>query len=181
MPKKLIKRFMPDRRTIREHKYLRVFGSLLHDPNLFHLNRRSIAGAFAVGLFFAWVPVPFQMLLAAGGAIFFRTNLPVSVGLVWLSNPLTMPPLFYFAYLLGQAILGGPVGDFHFELSWQWLGNELSAIWQPFLLGCFLLGIASSLLGYFGMRLFWRWHVISHWERKKAMRRVMANFDSDEK
>ena len=39
---------MPDHKLIREHKHLRIFGSMLHDPNLFHLNRRSVAGAFAV-------------------------------------------------------------------------------------------------------------------------------------
>ncbi len=44
MPKKLLKRFMPDPRAIREHKYLRIFGPLVHDPNLFHLNRRSASG-----------------------------------------------------------------------------------------------------------------------------------------
>ena len=58
MPKKLIKRYMPDHRQIREHKHLQLFGSLLHDPNLWHLNRRSAAGAFAVGLFVRLYPFP---------------------------------------------------------------------------------------------------------------------------
>lgn len=172
---------MPDHRAIRDHRHLRIFGTLLHDPNLFHLNRRSVAGAFAVGLFFAWVPVPFQMLLAAGAAIFFHTNLPISVGLVWISNPVTMPPLFYFAYLFGNTLLGGQAGEFNFELSLEWLGNSLAAIWQPFLLGCLLLGLISALAGYFGIRIFWRWHVIRSWERKKAMRRVMAGYEAGDR
>jgi len=51
MPKKFIKRFMPDHQQIRNHKTLnRVFGNLLHDPNLLHMNRRSVSGAFFVGL-----------------------------------------------------------------------------------------------------------------------------------
>ena len=105
MPKKFLQRLMPDHRTIREHRHLRFLGTLLHDPNLWHLNRRSASGAFAVGLFVAWVPVPFQMLLGAIGAILFRVNLPLSAALVWVSNPLTMPPLFYFAYLVGGWLL----------------------------------------------------------------------------
>ena len=87
MPKKFIKRLMPNHRTIREHKHLRFLGSLLHDPNLWHLNRRSASGAFAVGLFMAWVPVPFQMLLGAIGAIAFRVNLPLSATFATSSCP----------------------------------------------------------------------------------------------
>lgn len=156
---------------VREHKHLRIFGSLLHEPNLFHLNRRSVAGAFAVGLFFAWVPVPFQMVLAAALAILLRVNLPISVALVWISNPLTMPPLFYFAYLLGGWILGTPESHFNFELSFEWLGTGLLTIWQPFLLGCFVMAAASSLLGYLGIRLLWRISIVQKMQKKKRLRK----------
>ena len=171
MPKKLIKRLMPDHRVIREHKHLRFLGSLLHDPNLWHFNRRSASGAFAVGLFMAWVPVPFQMLLGAVGSIVFRVNLPLSVALVWVSNPLTMPPLFYFAYLVGTWILGEPSsGHLVFELSYEWLQTELAAIWQPFLLGCFIMGVVSALLGYAMIRGLWRLHLVNHYKARKLRR-----------
>jgi uncharacterized protein (DUF2062 family) len=65
MPRKFFQRFLPKPQTIRDNKTLQIFGDWLHEPNLWHLNRRSVAGAFAVGLFFAWMPVPFQMALAA--------------------------------------------------------------------------------------------------------------------
>ncbi len=65
MAKKTIQRFLPDPNKIRHHKSLKIFGKLLQDANLWHLNRRSARGAFAVGLFFAFIPVPFQMVLAA--------------------------------------------------------------------------------------------------------------------
>lgn len=168
MPKKFIKRYMPNHKVIREHKHLQIFGSLLHDPNLFHLNRRSVAGAFAVGLFFAWVPVPFQMVLAAAMAIYLRVNLPVSVALVWTSNPLTMPPLFYFAYRLGSWILGIPENKFHIELTFEWLSSGLAAVWQPFLLGCFVMGVGCSLLGYLGIRLLWRLSIIRKLKKKNT-------------
>jgi hypothetical protein len=170
MPKKFIKRYMPDHKVIREHKHLRIFGTLLHDPNLFHLNRRSVAGAFAVGLFVAWVPIPFQMVLAAALAILVRVNLPISVALVWVSNPFTMPPLFYFAYRLGTRILGVPAGKFNIELSFEWLGSGLAAIWQPFLLGCFVMGASCSLLGYLGMRLIWRISIINKMKKRNLRR-----------
>ncbi|MGL5373484.1 MAG: DUF2062 domain-containing protein, partial [Aeromonas veronii] len=34
MPKRLIKRWMPDQQTLKEHKHLRLFGKLLLDANL---------------------------------------------------------------------------------------------------------------------------------------------------
>ena len=161
---------MPDPHTIREHKSLQMFGTLLHDPNLWHFNRRSIAKAFAVGLFFMMMPVPFQMALAASVAIIVRSNLPISVALVWISNPVTMPPIFYFAYKFGAWVLQTPEVEFSFELSMDWLLNGMSAIWVPFLFGCVFLGAILSLLGYAGIRLLWRWSVIKKFEQRKQSR-----------
>ena len=152
----------------RSHPHLnKIFGTLLHDPNLLHLNRRSVSAAFAVGLFMAFVPVPFQMILAAAAAILIRCNLPIAVGLVWVSNPFTMPPMFYFCYLVGTWILGTPEQEFAFELSIDWLMTGLGAIWEPFLLGCTIVGLSSAIVGYFGIRLLWRLHVLSHLRERK--------------
>lgn len=162
---------MPHPDKVRNHKHLRIFGKLLHDPNLLHLNRRSVSGAFAVGFFCMWIPVPFQMLLAAAAAILFRVNIVISVPLVWISNPLTMPPMFYFAYLLGARILGTPAGHFKFELSIEWLSNSLTRYGGAFVLGCLVMAVCSSLIGYITIRLLWRWHVISQWKKIKARRK----------
>jgi len=167
MAKKLVQSYMPSHDKVLNNRYLKIFGYLLKDPNLFHINRRSVAGAFAVGLFFAWMPVPFQMVLAAAIAIPVRVNLIISVALVWISNPLTMPPLFYFAYRLGGLILGIEADGFNFELSFEWLANGLLAIWQPFLLGCFIMAITSSVLSYSLIRLLWRWNIVRRWEQRK--------------
>jgi len=171
MPKHIIKRYMPDHETIREHKHLRIFGTLLHSADLWHLNRHSVAGAFGVGMLMAWVPVPFQMVLAAAAAILFSVNLPISVGLVWITNPFTMPFLFWFAYWVGSSILGSPPINVQFELSYSWLETILPIIWQPFLLGCLINGILTAAIGYFGMRWFWIWHVGRQWRRRASIRR----------
>ena len=155
---------MPDPQTIKNHKSLSVFGKLLHAPNLWHMNRKSIAGAFAVGLFFAWWPVPFQMVLSAAAAIWFQINLPLAVVLVWITNPVTMPLMFYMAYVVGTWIFGVPEMAFSFELSIDWLMNGLSAIWKPFLTGCLVLGTISSIIGYSVVQIMWR--IISIFNRR---------------
>lgn len=161
MPRKFFQRFLPHPQTIKEHKTLQIFGDWLHKPNLWHLNRRSVAGAFAVGLFFAWMPVPFQMVLAAGAAIWIGVNLPLSVALVWITNPVTITPMFYFAYAVGTWIIGEPIKDFNFELTINWLLNEMASSWKPFLVGCFTLASISSLSGYLIIQGIWRYSVLN--------------------
>ena len=170
MPKRLIKRWLPDQDKLKEHKHLRLFGKLLLDANLWHLNRRSAAGAFAVGLFMAWIPLPCQMLLAAGGAILFRVNLPLSVALVWLSNPFTMPPLFYGAYLVGCQLLGHPAQHIEIQFTWAWLVSVFETLAPPLLLGSLVLALLSSLLGYTLIRTFWRINTVRQWQKRKGAR-----------
>ncbi len=170
MPKNFIKRFMPDHQMVRNHRHLRFLGKLLHDPNLFHLNRRSASGAFGVGVFVAFVPVPFQMVLAAAFAVLFRVNLPISVALVWLTNPVTMPPIFYFVYKVGTWMLGTPARELQFQATPEWLMQEIGAIWQPFLLGSFVVGTLCAVASYFAVRGLWRLRIVRHWQRKKDER-----------
>lgn len=171
MPKKFIKRFLPDHQSIKEQKALRMFGTVLHDPNLWHLNRKSASGAFGIGLFFAWWPVPFQMWLSAALSIPLRVNLPLSVATVWITNPFTMPPMFYFAYLVGTWIMGAPQQDFEFQLSWTWVVQSLETIGPAFLVGCAVCSAVSGLAGYFGLNALWRYSVAKAWKRRKTHRK----------
>jgi len=167
MPRKTLKRFMPDPNKIKEHKHLRHLGSNLHDANLWHLTRRSAAGAFAVGLFCAWMPVPMQMLLAAFMAVLCRVNLPLSVILVWISNPITMPPMFYGAYLIGASVLGVQQQPFEFEVSLSWLVASLSTIGPAFFLGCLICAVVSSVIGFVSVRALWRYSVSAQWRASR--------------
>jgi len=167
MPKHLIKKITPDHDMIRNHKHLQVFGDMLHDPNLWHMNRRSVSGAFAVGLFWALIPVPLQMLAAAAFAIPFRVNLPLSVALVWFTNPLTMPPVFYSNYLLGSWLLNTPEAKTKFEVSMEWFTENMDLIWQPLYFGSLIAGMTLAIIGYISVRLLWRIHLISRIQERK--------------
>ncbi|MGD2082683.1 MAG: DUF2062 domain-containing protein [Chromatiales bacterium] len=179
MPRRFVRRYIPSQERIRNHRFLRLFGALLHDPNLWHLNRRSVSGAFFVGLFWAFMPVPSQMLTAAATAIGCRVNLPVSVGLVWVTNPVTIPPVFYFAYLVGARLLGHRPQLVHFELTLDSLTRNLGSIWEPLLLGCLICGLFFGALGYGTVRLLWRWQVIRHLKRRRDRRSALEGKAAD--
>jgi len=163
MPKRIIQKYFPNSKTIKEHKHLKIFGTLLHNQNLWHLNRRSFAGAIAVGLFIAFIPLPTQMVIAAAAAIVFHVNMPVSVATVWITNPITMPPMFYSAYWVGATLMDIPQDTQGFEFSVDAIMTSLGTSWKPFLLGCLVLGTASAALGYAVARGLWRWMVIKKW------------------
>ena len=170
MPRKLIKRFMPKPEKIRSQKSLGFMASHLADPGLWTLTRTSVSGAFSIGLFVAFVPIPMQMLVAALLAGYFRVNLPISVGLVWVSNPLTMPPLFYFCYRFGAWLLSWPISPHSSEGTLDWVLTHFNQIWPPFLLGCFLVGTILAIASNIGVRLLWRWHVSHSWNKRQSNR-----------
>ncbi len=161
-----LKRISPSKSEISNHKHMRVFGDWLHDPNLWHLNRRSVAGAFAVGLFFMYMPPFFQMVQAGFAAIFLRVNLPISAALVWITNPITIPPMYYFAYVLGCWVLAKPPApfDLDFWLNWHnWL-----EILAPLSLGSLICAAVCSVTGYLVIEGLWRWNLGRQIRRRKA-------------
>ena len=161
MAKKIIRKVLPHPDVIMQNRWIKLLGPRLQDPSLWHINRHSCSLGVAVGIFCAFIPVPFQMLLAAVAAILLRVNILVAVPMVWISNPVTMVPLFYFCYLVGVEMLGIEPGRFEFQLSFGWLFEELAAIWQPFLLGCFAVGAITALGSFVLVRVLWHLHFLS--------------------
>ena len=172
MPKKLLLRYLPKPALIREHQALKPVSKWLHEPELWHLHRRSVAGATFIGLFCAFLPIPFQMLIAAVLAVAFRCNLPISVMLVWITNPLTITPIFYFTYRLGVWLLDIQLEVPGIELGWDWLMANIGRIGLPLIVGSLICGWVAGLTGMVVVRVAWRQHVISRWRQRKETRRL---------
>jgi uncharacterized protein (DUF2062 family) len=170
MPKRIINKYLPNADKVIRHRSLRWLGELLHDTNLWHLNRRSVATAVFVGLFSCFMPIPMQMLLAAILAIYLHCNLPISVSLVWISNPLTYVPIFYISYRFGLKLMSIDHDPSEFVWEVESLRNNLSLIWKPLLLGSIVAGLLVGSLGYMFVRLLWRIHIQRAWLKRKAMR-----------
>jgi|TARA_R100000005_G_scaffold96455_1_gene83518 hypothetical protein len=174
MPRKTLKQWLPTPSRIRNIDSLRVLGDWIYQPNLWHINRFSASMAFFVGVFVAFLPVPGQMLVAAVLAVLLRCNLPMSVALVWITNPVTMPAVFYLSYRVGALLIDAPVHVLEFELSLTWITDRIEMIWKPLLVGSLLCGLLFGSLGYTAVNLLWRWRVAHHWRKRRARRQTRA-------
>jgi hypothetical protein len=164
---KSVKKRLPTRHDVQKNKYLQFLGRHLHSPNLWHFNRRSVARATAIGLFCAYLPIPFEMVPAAIGAIVWRANMPLSLAWVWISNPLTWIPLWGPAYLIGAWLLDRPAVPLD-ELTLEIFTEYYTALW----LGCLIFGLIVGTAGYYLVSMIWRSKVVRMWRRRREIRKI---------
>ena len=180
MPRKFFRKFLPSAASVREHRLVAMFGSLLRHPNLWHLNRDSVAGAVAIGLFSGLVPGPLQMLSALLLAIPLHRNLPVALLVTFYTNPFTIVPLYLLAYGYGSLLLGmnheRPKIE-HFEMDWSHVVDSMGrlldwtvALGKPLAIGLVALGLTLAALGYVAVQLGWRAYVVLAWRRRQRER-----------
>nr|VFJ42715.1 MAG: hypothetical protein BECKDK2373C_GA0170839_100213 [Candidatus Kentron sp. DK]VFJ47018.1 MAG: hypothetical protein BECKDK2373B_GA0170837_10156 [Candidatus Kentron sp. DK] len=175
MIRKHLRRILPSKSHFREnHTYTRLFGKLLHNPSLWRLNRHSVARGISVGIFVAFIPLPFQMLIAAATAIAIGCNLPIAVLSVWITNPVTIPPMFYAAYKVGAVLLHQAPKVIEFQWTIDWMLARLADIWQPLLLGCAVLGLAAAAVGNVLARMLWYLPIL-HRRYVRRNRRIRRN------
>ena len=179
--RKFFRKHLPDSDTVRMMRGLGPFQRWLQHPNLWCLNRRSVSGAVAVGLFSGLVPGPFQMLTAALLVLPLRVNLPVALLVTLYTNPFTIVPLYMLAYGYGRLLLSevrdpGPPVPFHMD--WHNIGDSLAnlgawmtSLGKPLALGLPALALTLAILGYAAVRIAWRFYLVAAWRRRQRRRR----------
>jgi uncharacterized protein len=184
MPRKFFKKFLPSHETVRNNRHIARFGGFLQHPNLWHLNRHSVAGGVAVGLFSGLVPGPLQMLTAALLAVPLRVNLPVALATTLYTNPFTIGPLYVLAYLIGRLVLGSDAGALSPppEIEWAQLWASLDAFlrWAlamgtPLAVGLVALALGLAAIGYACVQIGWRAYVIHAWRKRRQSRSKHAS------
>ena len=118
------------------------------------INRRSVSRGVWIGLFWGFIPMPMQMLGVMSTTPFIRFNVPIAISMVWLSNPFTMPPMYYMEYLTGNFILGRK-GLADIELTMDWFSQNWDAIIVPLYVGTSFYSIVVSTLIYFLINGLW--------------------------
>ena len=130
---------------------------------LLSVNRKMVARAVLVGMFIAMIPMPMQMLAVILVAPFFRFNVPIGVSLVWITNPFTMPVIYYVEYITGNFLLMRD-GVCEVEMTMQWFTDNIGNIFIPLYVGTFFFSTIGASLGYWTVNHFW--HGSVHRDRK---------------
>ncbi|MEZ5583385.1 MAG: DUF2062 domain-containing protein [Candidatus Competibacteraceae bacterium] len=91
------------------------------------------------------MPVPGQFIIAGGGGHQPADQSTLTVATIFITNPITIPPMFYSCYRLGAWMLGIPPYPFRIQLSLSWLLHETSLIWFPLVVGSLTVGVVLGL------------------------------------
>ena len=133
----------------------------------------TVSRGMAVGMFWGFAPMPFQMVPATFFCWIMRANLPAALACVWISNPLTYAPIFYVEYRIGTMLFADNA-----PLTWEDFQNTegvkelfsmlFSQVGIPLLQGSIVVSIVMAVVGYgMGLLMFYYW--------KRAKRRAHAN------
>ena len=136
----------------------------------FGINRRSVTRGVSIGLFWAFIPMPMQMLAVILTTPLLRFNVPIAITMVWLSNPFTMPPMYYVEYLTGNFILGQE-GIQNIELTVEWFKTNIGDIFLPLYVGTAFYSIVVTGFIYLILNRLWVHSVQNEKEEKEIHRK----------
>lgn len=135
------------------HAHPRV-AKVLERGGCLHIDDTTLARGVAVGLFIGLTPtVGIQTFLMLIGSLVFRANFPAAVIVSFISNPLTMAPLYYGFNRLGRWLMQmlpishAPVSD---------LVDEIARGTLAMFLGSMVVAVPAAAIGYFGFLWLWR-------------------------
>ncbi|MBI1368923.1 MAG: DUF2062 domain-containing protein [Planctomycetes bacterium] len=133
-----------------------VLHNLLHadDPP------ERLARGVAIGLFVAFTPtIGFQMGLVLFLAWLFRANKLIGLPMVWISNPVTLVPIYYPCYKLGVMLtrmtpvnakwwsdLAHPPEGWWNTVDFYW--TQMVDVAVPMWVGCVVVGLLFALPSY---------------------------------
>ena len=126
---------------------------------------RAIAGGLAIGTFIAFTPtVGVQIILAVIVATCFSMNRAASMIPVWITNPITVAPIYTLNYWIGLKVWDGPplsevsglfidIGKTMAKLEFWNIKDQFLAIVHigkeiliPLLIGSIAIGLVSGIL-----------------------------------
>jgi len=107
---KRLKKFLrplPRRSNIHRYPVLKWFADTAYKRSyLWSFRGKEIRSALFFGIWISMLPiVGIQMLVVFFFALLLRANLPLIVALQWISNPLTMGPIYFADYKIGIVLL----------------------------------------------------------------------------
>lgn len=154
-----LRAWVPSREELEGNRWLSVLAPYLADPKLWHWSRRGVAAGVAIGLFIGLLIPVAQILLASVVAVFLRANIPIAAAGTLITNPLTVPPIYYGAYQLGTWVTGtsAPASFSLSDPSSIW--ENLGTIGLPLFTGLGITAAFAALSSYLLISQAWAWRV----------------------
>lgn len=141
--------------------------AVLERTDCLRLHRRGVARGVAIGLFVALTPtVGVQTLMMLGACLLARANFPVAFGISWISNPVTLAPLYMGYHQLGGSVFA-PIIETGLQLAGYGQNAALEIVYVA--LGSLLVALPVAVAGYFLTSWGWRRWVI-HRRAQKLQR-----------
>jgi hypothetical protein len=167
-------RNMPTRESMEQNRFIRPVAHRVLAPELWRFTRRSVPRGVALGMVTGILFPVAQIVFSALLAFPLRANIPAAALTTFLTNPLTTPPLWILAGMLGHRLLaldsklpGSPVADTAQQIGWwTWLmdrGMEVG-------LGLLILTVVFAVLGYALSALGWRLWVARKWRHRHELK-----------
>ena len=149
----------PSREQLEGNPWLRRLAPYLADPKLWCWSRRGVALGMAIGLFIGFLIPIAQILLAATAAVLLRANVPIAAAGTLVTNPLTVPAIYYAAYHLGAWATGSSATA---AVSWAnpfSVLESLGSIGLPLFAGLAITAVFAAIGSYLLISQIWIWHV----------------------
>ena len=118
------------------------------------VNRKMTSKAVLIGLFIAFIPMPMQMVAVMMMMPFMKFNVPIGLLMCWITNPFTMPLIYYVEYKTGSFLLGSEVMPV--QMSVEWFSANLQNIFVPLYTGAFVFSVVFSVSSYYLINHFWK-------------------------
>lgn len=152
---------LPRRSNVHRYPVLKWFSKIAYDRSfLWSFKGSAITSALFWGMWIALLPiVGVQMLVAFFVALGVRANLPLIVALQWISNPFTVPAIYFADYEIGLTLLDLLTIDYPrnplLTAEYDWSNFEISSLgtlldtFPPMFIGGTVLGICFGVLSVF--------------------------------
>lgn len=172
-------RTLPTRESMEQVGWLRPIAHIVLRSDLWRFHRRSVPRGVALGLFIGiFLMIPgLQIIGAVLVSLPFRANVPLAVGMTFLSNPFTTPLILLASIGIGNRLLG-----LHADISTltvlhaqgadigaytRWLFSDAA---PALLAGLGFISVAAGAIGYFLATFLWQWWIRHKWRHRAAHR-----------
>lgn len=153
---------------VERYRVLRPFQHHFKHRSLWTLTRNTVSRGVAVGFFFAILTPVAQFAFALVAALVLRAHPIVAVASTLITNPFTLPFIYYYAYQIGAALTGRDVSGMDVSVSQEaarhalevtgWIPTLMDwfqSVGWPLIVGVVTLAVTLAVAGYLLVQVAW--------------------------